>query len=124
MIRPTALIAALITALALAGPAMAADLTCRVSGIIDGDTWRCADGTRVRLWGVNAPERHEPGGPEATRALSALIAGKTLRCATKGTNWGRVVARCYVDGQDVARVMVRRGHAVDWPKFSKGEYAR
>ncbi len=34
-------------------------ITCTSPGIVDGDTIRCA-GERVRLWGVNSPERGEP----------------------------------------------------------------
>lgn len=38
----------------------------------------------------------------------------------------RVVARCRrtSDGRDIAAEMVRQGHAVDWPRYSGGEYAR
>jgi endonuclease YncB( thermonuclease family) len=103
----------------------AAALTCTSPGVIDGDTLRCGDGTRVRLWGVNSPERHEPAGPAATRALAEIIRAQPLYCTPKGQSYERVVARCFTaKGSDVAREMVKRGHAVDWPKFSKGFYAR
>ena len=44
---------------------------------IDGDTLRIdAPGKdlRLRLWGISAPEMHDPGGSQAKGALAGLIA--------------------------------------------------
>ncbi len=36
---------------------------------------------------------------------------------------GRTVARCYLpDGRDLSAEMVKLGLAIDWPKFSEGQY--
>lgn len=105
-------------------PILAAALICTSPGVIDGDSLRCADGTRIRLWGIQAPERYEPAGPASTRALARLVAGKTLRCTPKGRSYERVVARCFIGPVDVAGAMVRQGQATDWPKYSRGFYAR
>jgi endonuclease YncB( thermonuclease family) len=36
----------------------------------------------------------------------------------------RFVGDCYLnDGRSVAELMVLRGWAMDWPRYSKGEYA-
>ena len=43
----------------------------------DGDTL-IGSGVAVRLWGVDAPEKREPGGAEATEALRRLIEGQPL----------------------------------------------
>lgn len=105
-------------------PILAAALICTSPGVIDGDTLRCADGVRIRLWGVQAPERHEPGGASSTRALAALVAGRTVRCTHKGRSYRRIVARCFIGRRDIAGEMVRQGHAADWPRYSRGFYAR
>lgn len=98
---------------------------CASPGVTDGDTLRCRDGTRVRIWGIQAPERHEPGGPAATLAMSRIVGREDLTCQRKGTSYRRVVARCRLpSGQDVAAELVRQGHARDWPEFSGGTYAR
>lgn len=98
---------------------------CLHAAAVDGDTIRCEDGRRVRVWGIQAPERYEPAGPASTRAMGSLITGKTLQCERKGPDsYNRIVARCLVDGRDVAGEMVRQGRAVDWPRFSHGAYAR
>lgn len=104
----------------------AAAFLCASPGVIDGDTLRCHGGTRVRIWGIQAPERHHPQGPAATRAMDRIIGRSDLRCEPKGKSYDRIVARCRrtADGRDVAAEMVRQGHAVDWPRYSGGEYAR
>ena len=102
----------------------AAAFICAQPSTIDGDTWRCADGTRVRAWGIQAPERSDPGGPASTRALSRLITGKTLRCERKGKSYDRIVARCWSGKLDIGGAMVRGGWASDWPRFSGGLYSR
>lgn len=105
-------------------PALAIFL-CVNAAALDGDTWRCADGTRVRAWGITAPEKHQPGGHEATRAAANLITGKTLVCEVKGPpSYGRKVALCRLDGRDVAAELVGGGFARDWERFSGGAYRR
>lgn len=38
-------------------------------------------------------------------------------------SYDRIVAKCYLpDGTDLAAELVRQGLALDWPKFSGGEY--
>lgn len=100
--------------------------TVAAAGIYDGDTWRCTDGTRVRLAAVDAPEmrrcphtrRCVPGDPhKAKAALSALIAGKTLRCEKTGRSYDRVTAFCSVGGRDVSCAMLRTGTVAYAVKF-------
>lgn len=53
----------------------------RVVNVVDGDTVdvvpashrRGGETTRVRLWGIDAPEWEQPLGPDATRALAELL---------------------------------------------------
>jgi endonuclease YncB( thermonuclease family) len=112
--------------LLLASPAAAqTQFVCERPSTTDGDTFRCASGTRVRVWGIQAPERADPGGPASSRRMAELLAGQTLRCEPKGKSYNRVVAQCFTrQGRDIAAEMVRSGHALDWPEFSRGAYAR
>ena len=53
---------------------------------IDGDTLRLdspGKDLRLRLWGINAPEAKAPGGVEAIRALTRIVADRTLACDLK-----------------------------------------
>lgn len=98
---------------------------CLIGAVaVDGDTLRI-DHERVRVWGIDAPEMREPGGPQAKAAMAALIAGKPIACDDRGRDrYGRIVSRCWLpEGNDLACVMVAQGHAHDWPKYSRGDYA-
>ncbi|QEU08693.1 thermonuclease family protein [Paracoccus yeei] len=90
---------------------------------IDGDTLRLdspGKDLRLRLWGINAPEAKAPGGGGATRALTRIVADRTLACDLKDVDrYGRPVVRCEAEGRDIACEMVRMGHATDWPLYSK-----
>jgi endonuclease YncB( thermonuclease family) len=108
----------------LAPLALAAAFLCVYPDVHDGDTFRCHDGPRVRVWGIDAPELKTPAGPASTRALRQLVAGKILTCVPKGHSYDRVVALCTVNGRDIAAEMVLGGWAVDWPKYSHGRYAK
>lgn len=95
---------------------------------IDGDTIRLdspSRNLRLRVWGINAPEIKEPGGVEASRALSRLVKDQTLNCNLMDVDhYGRPVVQCSTARvNDIACEMVRQGHARDWPKFSGGAYA-
>jgi micrococcal nuclease len=81
-----------------------------VPRIVDGDTIE-VDGVRVRLGGLHAPERGEPGGAEATAFMERLTAGQTVSCEISGGDrYGRAVAICRLpDGRDVAAELVRAG---------------
>lgn len=91
---------------------------------IDGDTFALGQ-TRIRLWGIDAPEADTPLGRQATRLMAELLAWGPVRCNdTGGRSHDRIVARCEdASGQDLAGRMVAAGLAVDWPKFSAGRYA-
>ena len=45
----------------------------KVDRVIDGDTIVLMDRTRVRLHGIDAPERDQPYGPMATAALEYMV---------------------------------------------------
>jgi endonuclease YncB( thermonuclease family) len=95
----------------------AAEFSGRVKTVVDGDDIElCDDGgscTRIRLCGIDAPERKCPGYGAAREALRALAEGKLARCVqvgsgtpcdgrSKPTNRNRIVAQCFVDGADIA----------------------
>lgn len=102
---------------------------CDVSSITDGDTLRCADGTRIRLHAVAARESDEtckPGHPcpsasaaSATAMLSQLASGQTLQCEQTGTSYNRVTAVCWnQQNTEINCAMVNSGTTVVWPKFN------
>lgn len=119
------------------GPAHAADdYLGTVIAVTDGDTFdmKTDDVTlRIRLCGVDSPERSQPGYGAAAGALSNMIEGKLVHCLpvgqgtpcdgrSKTKSRNRVVAQCFVGDKDVATEMVKAKQACDWPHFSGGHY--
>lgn len=101
----------------------AAILICLAPVAIDGDTVRCGNGqawTRVRIWGVQAPETGTPGAPEAKAALQRRAAGGIM-CEPKGTSYTRIVARCYDGtGRDVGMELIQVDKTVtEWCSYTK-----
>jgi len=88
----------------------------RVVRIIDGDTLVAIGADQleltVRLRGIDAPERDQPHGHQATNALISITESKEINMANvaKG-KYGRYVADIFVNGLSVNQEMVRRGHA-------------
>ena len=81
--------------------------------------------TKIRLFGVDAPEIDHPYGKKAKWALVRLCKGhKVTAEITDEDDYGRCVAKCYLpDGRDISAELVKQGLALDWPKFSGGKYA-
>jgi len=112
-------------------PASADNLSGQAS-VIDGDTLEI-HGTRIRLWGIDAPEssqlcRGEDSlsyrcGAKAANELDAFIARRPVDCSPVNLDqYRRTVAVCSIDGVDLAEWLVRNGLALDWPTYSKGKY--
>lgn len=103
--------------------------SCRVASVHDGDTFRCADGKRIRLSAIDTPEMPgacqpgrscAPGNPYAAKAaLSRLISGRTVQCERVGTSYNRIAAWCSAGGMDLSCSMVRTGHAVRLARFDR-----
>ena len=106
----------------------AASFSCLAAKVHDGDTLRCADGTRVRLHAVAAREIDETcseGHPcpvasaEAARLeLVKLAENRILDCRRTGRSYNRVTAICdNDDGVEINCAMVRSGATVIWDRF-------
>lgn len=88
--------------------------SCRVVGVVDGDTVtaRCVGRKgraplHVRLQGIDAPERRQAFGMRAKQALSGMVFGKSARLDCVGTDRY---------ARSVCKVMVAPASAPDGPK--------
>ncbi len=123
-LRPMAVCLGLLLA-ALPRPSVASDIAGTVARVVDGDTFRLRGvGPAIRVWGLDAPERAERGGPAATRALSDMIAGERLACRVVDVDrYKRLVALCQLaDGRDIAAEMIAAGVATEYCRYSRGYY--
>lgn len=109
--------AALAIAMLIAAPAFAQTVT-------DGDTIKL-NGTKWRIWGIDAPETHQAcrdgwkAGLEATAKMRELMAGHTVTCEARGHDrYGRTIGLCRADGQDLGAAMVSAGMAYAFTRYS------
>jgi len=90
---------------ALASVAAAQTLTGRVVGIADGDTITVLDASktqrRIRLAGIDAPERGQPGGQRSKESLSGLVYDQPVRVeSSKRDRYDRIVGKVWVASPD------------------------
>jgi len=86
--------------------------------VLEGDIMIIDDAT-YRLWGVDVTVRRQacpdgwPARLKAAEALRSLIAGRTVSCEPKPADqYGRRVARCSADGEDLGAAMILSGFAL------------
>lgn len=100
--------------------------------VIDGDTIVVGE-THIRLWGIDAPERKQTCqsargevyecGRDAAAAMVELTRGRLVGCTGRGRDrYGRTIAVCRTDRGELNAAMVRRGWAVDYSQYSRGQY--
>ena len=95
--------------------------------VSDGDGLRVsrADGaeSRVRLYGIDAPEDGQEGGDMAVAGLRDLLAGRRLSLLSMTRDrFGRDVALVFADGENVNAAMIERGLAWVYPDFCKPDF--
>jgi micrococcal nuclease len=122
------LAAAAVVLCLLVQAASAGDWRVRVEKVLDGDTVVLEGGERLRLRGIDAPEvghKDAPGqyyGREATEALAALVAGKSIsldRDELDRDRYGRLVGLARLgDGRLVSLAMIEQGAAFVYPHHS------
>lgn len=106
------------------------------ASVIDGDTIEI-HGERIRFNGIDAPEsaqfcvdagaRMYRCGARSAEALSAWLASSSPTTCNfvERDQYGRFVGNCTrADGASVQQWLVRNGHAMDWPRYSNGAFAK
>lgn len=103
-------------------PAAAETLMGRVVSIQDGDTLTVLVAGRpvkVRLAGIDAPEREQPFGEKSRQSLSSLAFNRTVSVAVqKMDDYGRTIGVVTVAGSNVEAEQVRRGLAWVYRQYS------
>jgi len=97
--------------------------------VVDGDTFNCRDGRKVRLTGIDSPEREQrPYGEQAREALLELAPpGTSLRLegdVAPTDRYGRVLAYVWVDSMLINEALVQRGWAVLYTVPPNVKYAK
>lgn len=116
-----------ILALAFALPAWA-DFTGEVVGVADGDTITVLDADnvqhKIRLTGIDAPEKKQPFGNRSKQSLSDMVFNKTVTVETdKRDRYGRELGKVLADGKDVNLEQVRAGFAWHYKAYERTQSA-
>jgi endonuclease YncB( thermonuclease family) len=109
-----------------AGVAPHVDLAGRVVRVADGDTVTVLDRRntqhKVRLYGIDSPERDQPYGKAAKNALQRLIDNRPVEVVVVAKDsYGRTVGTLYRDGVNLNEAMVAAGYAWWYQHFAPNE---
>jgi endonuclease YncB( thermonuclease family) len=100
----------------------AAPFSGRCTAVLDGDTIEVLHGRRterIRLEGIDCPERGQPFSRRARQFTSALLFGHDVEVLPKTIDsYGRMVARVRVGGKDASMELVRAGLAWHYRHYS------
>lgn len=114
----------LVATLLLANISIADTLQGRVVGVTDGDTVTVLDASnmqhKIRLMGIDAPEKKQAFGNRSKESLSALVFSKQVTVEyNKKDKYGRTVGKIIVDGIDANLEQVKSGLAWHYKKYQK-----
>ncbi|MDR2353362.1 MAG: thermonuclease family protein [Deltaproteobacteria bacterium] len=101
----------------------------QVERVLDGDTISVLttdfERIRVRLYGIDAPEKSQPGADESRNSLSNLIMGKNVVVESLDTDrYSRLVALVVLDDVLVNLYLVEQGHAWVYEYYCKVEICK
>ena len=109
--------------LTLIPPTSALALIVKVVSVHDGDTITVLSGkeqTKVRLYGIDAPEKKQDYGQRSKQFLASLIAGQMVEVEPKGKDrYKRTLGIIHFKGQDINAQMVLNGYAWAYVKYSR-----
>lgn len=93
------------------------NIVYKVTHVADGDTFDATDGNiifRVRMAGIDAPEKKQPYGQMATLKLKELILDKEVAIQRIGSGrdaFNRVLGQVLIDQKDIGLEMIETGLA-------------
>lgn len=97
-------------------------LSATLVKVVDGDTLKVLSDSgplSVRLYGIDTPERQQDFGRAATKALAALVQGQSLELEPiqQRDGYRRMVARVFVEGEDINAQLVASGYAWAYRRY-------
>lgn len=109
----------------LAHSALAGEFTGQVVGVLDGDTLEVLTGhhtERIRLSGIDCPEKGQAFGQKAKQAASAWVFSKEVTLQTHGKDkYQRTLADVILpDGTNVNQALVNDGWCWWYRKYAPG----
>ena len=104
-------------------------LTGKVVKVADGDTVTVlAEGNkqvRIRLAGIDAPERKQAYGKKSKTFLSGRVAGQLVSVTyEKKDRYGRIVGVIWLDGKDINLEVIKAGLAWHYKRYQREQSAQ
>jgi endonuclease YncB( thermonuclease family) len=101
-------------------------LVGRVVGVSDGDTITLLDATqtqhKIRLTGIDAPEKAQAFGQVSKKNLSNLIYNKEVEISWKKRDrYDRILGKVLLNGQDICLEQVKHGMAWHYKKYQRDQ---
>ena len=99
-------------------------ITGRVIKVIDGDTITILDASKeqfkIRLGGIDAPEKNQAFGNVSKQSLSEMVAGKEVNVVyNKRGRYGRIIGKVLLNNEDVNLMQVKRGLAWHYKQYER-----
>lgn len=118
------LLGPVVLAIVLGACSDTSEVRVRADHVFDGDSFiarnSLGDEVEIRLFGIDAPEKHQPWSRRSREALRKLLGGNALIVDTVTVDsYGRTVAVVSLpDGTDVNRAMIGAGHAWVYRRYT------
>ena len=101
---------------------------CKVVKVTDGDTVHVLDQSKtrykIRLGGIDAPERKQAFGRKSTQNLAKYVAGEYIEVEyDKRDRYGRIVGKLLKDGRDINLLQVKGGYAWHYKQYQNEQSA-
>ncbi|MEQ1836246.1 MAG: thermonuclease family protein [Candidatus Nitrotoga sp.] len=104
--------------------AHAEEFSAKVIAVMDGDTVLILRGNKqikVRLAGIDAPEKAQAFGENSTQSLAELVLNQYVNVESQAVDdYGRLVASIKVGELNVNHEQVQRGMAWEYSRFNRG----
>ncbi len=99
-------------------------LTGKVGRVVDGDTLYVLDANykdhKIRLAGIDAPERKQAYGLASRKHLASIVAGKQVTVEyQKRDRYGRIVGKVLLNGIDACLEQVKAGFAWHYKRYQR-----
>ena len=101
----------------------AEDIFGKVISITDGDSITIIHNNKhikVRLFEIDTPEKNQPYGKKAKKALSEFISNRVVKVKVVTIDfYGRTIGKIFLGNKDINKEMVKAGHAWAYVKYVK-----
>lgn len=102
-----------------------AEMTGKVVSVADGDTITIIDDLdqgkfKIRLYGIDAPEKKQDFGQKSKQYLSSLIFNKEVKVRFKEIDrYGRIIGKVYLNDIEINIEMLKTGMAWHYSRYDQ-----